>query len=327
MKGLLVEKETGYYIVLTPMGAYKRINRSTQMNIGQEVRIDYAFSMIKIASLAAALLLIVLVGPMLGILGSSQVYAYVTLDINPSVEFAIDTEDIVLSANSFNPEAEQILAGIEYSGRSIDYVLADFTQVAIELQYITKDKENHVVVSFYPKHQDNSEFIEEKLNEITREQRKVLESSGQIAEFDTIIVDTESRKEAKKLGISSGKLKDSKNGRSENSNTTNKVDSKDTKEDVKENTKQEKEETKDITKQEKEETKEITKQEKEEEQKQEEKHNGVVEEVKEKEDKEVKEVKAVKEVKEEKEVKEVKEESIIKHHIEDKNFRTENKYK
>lgn len=304
MKGLLVEKETGYYIVLTPMGAYKRINRSTQMNIGQEVRIDYAFSMIKIALLAAALLLIVLVGPMLGILGPSQVYAYVTLDINPSVEFAIDTEDIVLSANSFNPEAEQILAGIEYSGRSIDYVLADFTQVAIELQYITKDKENHVVVSFYPKHQDNSEFIEEKLNEITREQRKVLESSGQIAEFDTIIVDTESRKEAKKLGISSGKLKDSKNGRSESSNAKDKVDKKDIKEDVKDNTKQEKEETK-----------EITKQEKEEEQKQEEKQNGVVEEVKEKEDKEVKEVK------------EVKEESIIKHHIEDKNFRTENKYK
>lgn len=298
MKGLLVEKETGYYIVLTPMGAYKRINRSTQMNIGQEVRIDYAFSMIKIALLAAALLLIVLVGPMLGILGPSQVYAYVTLDINPSVEFAIDTEDIVLSANSFNPEAEQILAGIEYSGRSIDYVLADFTQVAIELQYITKDKENHVVVSFYPKHQDNSEFIEEKLNEITREQRKVLESSGQIAEFDTIIVDTESRKEAKKLGISSGKLKDSKNGRSESSNTKDKVDKKDIKEDVKDNTKQEKEETK-----------EITKQENEEEQKQEEKQNGVVEEVKEKEDKEV------------------KEESIIKHHIEDKNFRTENKYK
>ena len=110
MKGLIVEKESESYIVLTSTGAYKKIKGFTKMNIGQEVNINHTFSMAKAASLAAALLvIIVLAETIFKIPSQTQVYAYVTLDINPSVEFVIDADYAVFHAYPKNDEAEEIL--------------------------------------------------------------------------------------------------------------------------------------------------------------------------------------------------------------------------
>jgi len=214
LKGLIVEKEKHYYIVLTPTGAYKKIKGSTEKAIGQEISVNTTFSIAKISLMAAALLVIVLLAQAILKMPGQQIFAYVTLDINPSVEFAIDKDYLVLQASSLNAEAKDLLSKIEYSGRRIDMVLADFTQAAILDRYIAEDKDNYIVVSFCPVVQD--EATEVHLDEITGKQRQVIQSFGQEVEIDTLIINTDVKKRAKELGIPISKLKGNKNGQSEN---------------------------------------------------------------------------------------------------------------
>jgi len=243
LKGLIVEKGEKHFIVLTPTGEYKKIKGFTKMNIGQEVDIHNSFSMTKIVSLAAALLVIILLGEtMFKMPGQSQVYAYVTLDINPSVEFAVDRNYAVLKAYPYNSEAEQILSGIEYLHDDINEVLADFTQAAIEHEYISDDQENYVVISVYPTNPD--EPIESKLNEMTRTQNEVIVSSGKKAKVDAVVVDAKTREEAKELGISPGQLKRNQKELKEDNNIINKEEKKEIKREEKEIKKEEQEKKK-----------------------------------------------------------------------------------
>lgn len=215
LKGLIIEKGEKYYIVLTPTGAYKKIKGLTTKNIGQEIYINNIFSMTKIVSLAAALLVIIMLIEVILIMpGQNQVYAYVTLDINPSVEFAVDRNYAVLKAYPFNSEAAQILSDIKYLYVDINKVLADFTLAAIDNEYISENQENYVEISVYPTKLDES--IEPKLNEITRTQKEIIESSGKKAEINaSVINDDKTIEKAKDLKMPPGQIKENKNGLSD----------------------------------------------------------------------------------------------------------------
>ena len=164
MKGLVVEKQARCRIVLTPTGEYKKIHGALGGEIGQEISVRPYFTASKVAVLAAVLVIVILLSQALPvILGQNRAYAYVTLDINPSAEFAVDADYLVLSARPYNPEAENILSGLEYIGKRIDSVLAEFTHSAISLRYIGSGKQNRVVVSFYSAHTKDEQSVEAEL--------------------------------------------------------------------------------------------------------------------------------------------------------------------
>lgn len=212
MKGLVVEKKFGSYIILTSSGEYRRIYGTTKADIGQDVSLDNKPSMTWTASLAASILIIFLLSDVIfGVVMNTRVYAYVTLDINPSAEFAINSEHDVLNAYAYNQEAKDILTGMNYSGENIETVLADFTLAAINNHYIEDGKQNRVIVSFYPRQSLEEVTIESELDKITDEQRKVIDLSGKQVEMNTVVIDEETRQEAKKQGITPGKLKENKN--------------------------------------------------------------------------------------------------------------------
>ena len=208
---MVVEKQARCRIVLTPTGEYKKIHGALGGEIGQEISVRPYFTASKVAVLAAVLVIVILLSQALPvILGQNRAYAYVTLDINPSVEFAIDADYLVLSARSYNPEAENILSGLEYIGKRIDSVLAEFTHSAISLRYIGSGKQNRVVVSFYSAHTKDEQSVEAELKRITDAQQEVLRLSGEQADIDTVVIDTETHREADRLGVSAGSLEETR---------------------------------------------------------------------------------------------------------------------
>jgi hypothetical protein len=209
-----MEKQARCTIVLTPTGEYKKVSGTVKEDIGQEVTVRPCLAVPKAVYLAAVLVIAVVISQALpSMLGSNQAYAYVTLDINPSTEFAINADHIVLSAHPYNQEAVEILAGMEYTGKGIAPVLAEFTQSAISQQYIKDDSQNHVIVSFYSEHAKDKQTAEAELGRITETQRQVLKSYGREADMNIVIVDPETRKEARRLGVSAGRLEEAEQER------------------------------------------------------------------------------------------------------------------
>ncbi len=209
MKGLLVEKGNEYDILLMPDGGYKRVWGRTEKQIGMEVEVALTRPTRTYAAATAALLIILILVQTV-ILPLQRVAGYVTLDINPSIEFAINRKDQVLKAHPFNEEAAQILEQISYRRRVVEDVLEDFTRQAISLHYIEPGKENRVVISLVSKGRSQSVMGAEKLSHIKEAQQKVLRETGQTGVVRTEVFGLKVREEARQQGVSAVKLKEVK---------------------------------------------------------------------------------------------------------------------
>ncbi len=93
--------------------------------------------------------LITLVLVIVGCSGSvSAAEAYVTVDINPSIELVVNNRDEVVYVNALNEDAEVLLADLELVGLNVDDAMDIIIETAIELGYIDVDaEETYVSVS------------------------------------------------------------------------------------------------------------------------------------------------------------------------------------
>lgn len=78
------------------------------------------------------------------------VVAYVSVDINPSLEFGLDARERVCVARALNPEGEEILAGLRYRRRLLDEVLVDVTVRAVEKGYLGGERAGAILVTVTP---------------------------------------------------------------------------------------------------------------------------------------------------------------------------------
>lgn len=130
-KGLIFSMDKKSAVVATPQNAVYKINRNRTMYIGKEIVfsdkdiIDYRYY-VKRYSVAAACLFLVL-GVALSFrlnfnksfLGMKE-YAYISMDINPSVEFAIDKTQRVLRVDPLNSDAKEIIAREKFNGMELE---------------------------------------------------------------------------------------------------------------------------------------------------------------------------------------------------------------
>ncbi len=78
----------------------------------------------------------------------SAAEAYVTIDINPSIELIVNEKDIVVYANALNEDAEILLLDLSLVGLNVDDAMDLIIGKAIELGYIDVDaEETYVSVS------------------------------------------------------------------------------------------------------------------------------------------------------------------------------------
>ena len=71
----------------------------------------------------------------------SAAQAYVTVDINPSIELVINEKEVVVYANALNEDAEVLLLELEVVGLNVDDAMELIIAKAIELGYIDVDAE------------------------------------------------------------------------------------------------------------------------------------------------------------------------------------------
>lgn len=125
-------------IVLTPDGKFERIaRRGRECGIGEEIGYigrssRFRFTSLPILSSTAAsvvLLLILMIG-LTGLFGTRSVEAYVSIDMNPSVELGIDAKERVRELRGLNDDGNTLIQGISFSGRPLFEVTEALLQKA-----------------------------------------------------------------------------------------------------------------------------------------------------------------------------------------------------
>ncbi|KFZ27373.1 MAG: hypothetical protein KQ78_00423 [Candidatus Izimaplasma bacterium HR2] len=77
---------------------------------------------------------------------SSASEIYVAVDINPSIEFIVDDEDVVTSFNLVNEDALILCADVEFIGMNIEDAVELFISLATEAGFIDIESEDNAVL-------------------------------------------------------------------------------------------------------------------------------------------------------------------------------------
>ena len=132
--------------------------------------------------------------------------AYITIDINPSIEIITNDEGLVEQVNPLNYDAEILLLEIDFSGKTVDEVIDTIMNLALEAGYLVEEEENAIIITTVTDNEKNKDRLENKVNETIskfKERHKLrmkLYNENQRATLEL-------EELAEELNISIGKLK------------------------------------------------------------------------------------------------------------------------
>jgi hypothetical protein len=227
-KGVILEIKERYVTLLTPDGEFMRTRKLQQdYQIGEELffypmeteegkrsRILTILTGMKgrLILLSLVMFLAVVLFP---VYESRQAYAYMSIDVNPSIELGLNEDLLVISMEAFNQEGEEILEKMTDWKRERAVVVA--RQILNEIEgmgYLNQEKE--VLISTVHS-EESSAGVE--LEETVKEIQKVSDEEELVV---TVVTATpEEREDAVKQGISAGVYKQ-KQGRTNEKAPSNK---------------------------------------------------------------------------------------------------------
>ncbi|MBD8067448.1 anti-sigma factor domain-containing protein [Bacillus sp. PS06] len=217
-KGIVMSIDEDFLTVLTAEGEFLRARKQEDVEIGEELtffpvslsektrsrswfNVKAKRNVFSVIGTLAAIILIITFIPMFAT--TKQVYAYVSIDINPSLEIGVDDELQVLSITALNQDGEKLLSTLpKWKEKHIDLVSKMIIDHSVESGYLDQGDEvliTTVVNDAVVKAQDD--IIEVDLQQFGEEYQK--ESNIVVT---TIHSTKEIREKAKKQGVSTGKL-------------------------------------------------------------------------------------------------------------------------
>jgi len=186
----LVMKKAGYY-------KEKSVNKNKINNI-----IGGILMKKKIALALSAAVVLSLAGG--GYAYAKTPVAYVSMDINPSVELGVNTFDTVVSVEAYNEDGKNILEGTDLVNVKVDDAVSTVISNAISDGYIKEDGSSVIeITTLTDKTTGAAVELNESLKNVVDE---TLSNNDIQAEVETENVALARRDEARKLGITPGKL-------------------------------------------------------------------------------------------------------------------------
>jgi hypothetical protein len=143
-KGIVFRLKKRTAIVMTGKFQFTEIARRPGMVVGAEVQFVPAEVVVPrrfnavgmVASLIVlALMLTALWRPFSAV---PVVYAYVGIDINPSIEMAVDTRDRISEATALNQDGQRLLEQLELTGRPVAEALEAYLRLCLAEGYLSR---------------------------------------------------------------------------------------------------------------------------------------------------------------------------------------------
>lgn len=211
-RGTIMALEKKSAVLLTPGGEFVRVRKLPGYEIGAEVTYKVRRDAGKLrrwiqAGVSAAVLFVFLVSFWLA--QPPTVVAYVSMDVNPSVEIGLDEDMHVRKLRAVNPDAEAIIAEVKYKGQDLESVMQAIA-ARLVAAHLLKTQDAEIVIASIPVKSIAADWetqvtgtMKQVLNEAAKQDDP--QPSAELI-VTTISVPQEIRKLANEQGVSSGKM-------------------------------------------------------------------------------------------------------------------------
>ncbi|WP_101843356.1 anti-sigma factor domain-containing protein [Halobacillus sp. Marseille-P3879] len=174
-KGIVMEQNKKFTIVMASDGTFHKAKRLKRAAVGMEVHFQpynqsnmkqmFVVHRMKFAAVAAAVILTLF--PAYIWHEENKAYAFVNVDINPSVEMEINDNMKVLQLNPLNEEAEQMIKKMEdWKKKPASEVALQMISLSKQEGYMSEEQEVLIGVSYIEGHDlDFSQEIENYLDQ------------------------------------------------------------------------------------------------------------------------------------------------------------------
>ncbi|AET70883.1 hypothetical protein Desor_5509 [Desulfosporosinus orientis DSM 765] len=167
-KAVIIEKDGYRCTVLCDNGAFRHVYRFHHAEVGEEILIRNGIESFGggRAWIGAAVIFFMVFTTLIGwnLYQAPTAAALVSVDINPSIQFSVDDQGNLLSIDTQNKDAEQLLSKTDLKGKPIDKVLEQFVSEAAQQQLIDPELP-WIVVGYSSLANDSSEQVDGNLNE------------------------------------------------------------------------------------------------------------------------------------------------------------------
>lgn len=158
-KGIILKLKKRCAIIITETCQFYEIKRLPGMNAGD--KIEFAPNDIlpqctkfnkKNGTLVACLLIFVLMSMVLlqTYVFNGQTYAYVSVDINPSVQMAVDADKNVIKVWGLNEDGKEIIYDVNLLKKPVEKAVEEIVNAALEKHYINNEKDNFILIGAVP---------------------------------------------------------------------------------------------------------------------------------------------------------------------------------
>jgi hypothetical protein len=217
-KGVILEINDLYLTLLTPEGEFLRARKlQHDYQVGEEIhffpetltvkkkRLNLSFlNSFKARTIALTAALMLAMAALLPAYQNGQVYAYLSIDVNPSIELAVNDDLKVLRMTGYNPEGEEIIGQVKDWKKKDAAVVAELILEEIKDEGFLKEKNDVVIATVHKKKANESvdRKLEKKISEIKK--------STEIEDLNLKVMEAtiEDREKAKKQGVTTGVYKE-----------------------------------------------------------------------------------------------------------------------
>lgn len=205
MKAVIVEIKGNLAAVLSDDGSIRTI-KDNNYAIGQVIHLNQPKRQIpkKLVTFAASAAAFVVLG--VGGWAYATPYTYVSLDVNPSIEYTLNRFERVLSVKAVNDDGEKIINNLdldELYHNTIQKALTKTVEKITEAGYFNETTEGTIVIATSGKDPEDAEALAEELEQEIADE---VEEEGNEIAVEAISVDLERVEQAKNLGVTPGKL-------------------------------------------------------------------------------------------------------------------------
>ncbi|MEH6988053.1 anti-sigma factor domain-containing protein [Cytobacillus firmus] len=233
--GIIMEINERFLTLLTPEGEFLRARKQDQAYaIGQEIaffpielkngKLSRPLSIFRLSRgkglMAAAFAMMLAIVSFLPFLQNDKVYAYMSIDVNPSIELGVNQEYQVVELIPYNEEGKLIIQNIKNWKKNSIHEVADKILLQIKKQgYFKENKEVVIAAVYTEQNKEADERIQKELADIKQAAQK------EQLEVTLLEASEEEREAAIDKGLSAGVYKESKlkadDDRKENSEPVN----------------------------------------------------------------------------------------------------------
>ncbi|TVX80789.1 anti-sigma factor domain-containing protein [Peribacillus simplex] len=216
-KGVILSVNKRFVTLLTPEGEFLKTKRQERVyEVGEEITFSPAkqkftlafsnfhssFKKTAVLSIASTFLILFSILPSYF---SGPVSAYMTIDVNPSIELELDNDLEVLKLTGLNEDGKLVISQLrDWEGKDIKIVTNRIVETTKQLGYLKGNKQIVVSTTLLKKNKELDKNLKEDIKEIS-EQDNVSNTRMKV-----IQATKSDRKQAREQGISTGKYLEKK---------------------------------------------------------------------------------------------------------------------